>query len=131
MTTRLSNYRIVLALLAALLLHSPAFAHTALSNSVPADGQTLNAAPVLHLEFNGTVSLLRLEVRGKDGEVDIGFTPGASTAAVHEVTLPALPDGRYVVDWTIIGADGHRISKSFSFTLDAAAAAAGSGGSAG
>lgn len=118
----------LLSLLVGLLLQSQAFAHTALTRSGPADGQTLGAPSTLQLEFNGPASLLALSVIGNDGEVDIGFTPSADPSTTHELALPALPDGRYVVDWTIIGADGHRISKSFSFTVDAAAAAGDSAG---
>lgn len=130
MTTRFVRPSFVLTLLMALLflqlfLQNPAFAHNALTGSVPGDGETLSAAPVLRLEFNGAVSLLRLSVTGAGGEVDIGFTPRADAAALHEVALPALAEGRYVVDWTVLGADGHRISQTFSFTVDAMAPAAG------
>ena len=129
MKTRSLRSTFLLSLLMGLLLlQNQAFAHSALTASVPVDGQTLSAPAMLQLEFNGEVSLLALSIVGKDGEVDIGFTPSADPAATHELALPALTDGRYVVDWTIIGADGHRISKSFSFTVDAAAAASDSAG---
>lgn len=126
MTTRLLRSSFLFSLLTALLfLQNAAFAHNALTGSVPGDGQTVSAPPAVRLEFNGAVSLLRLSLIGADGEVDIGFAPRADAAALHEVALPALAEGRYVVDWTVLGADGHRISKSFSFTVDATAPATG------
>jgi methionine-rich copper-binding protein CopC len=104
--------------MALLTLQLPAFAHTALTSSLPADEQTVSAPAVLKLDFSGAVSLLVLSVTGKDGAVDIAFTPSAEAAAQHEVALPTLAPGRYVVDWTILGADGHKVSKSFSFTVE-------------
>lgn len=108
------------ALLLLCLLHEVAFAHTALVSSQPADGAQVAAPSVLVLEFSGPVSLLKLAVTSQAGAVDVGFKPRAEAAARHEVVLPALSAGHYEVDWTIVGADGHSISKRFSFTVAAA-----------
>jgi methionine-rich copper-binding protein CopC len=106
------------ALLAMLTLQFPAFAHTALSASQPADGETVSAPAALTLDFAAPVSLLVLSVTGNTGEVDIGFAPRAEASPQHKIALPTLAAGRYTVDWTIVGADGHKISKSFSFTVE-------------
>ena len=112
--------RLVQSLLLALCFaHGAAFAHTSLVSSVPAADASVSTPAALTLTFGGQVSLLRLTVVGPAGEVDIGFTARTEPLAQHEVKLPPLPAGRYVVDWTIVGEDGHSISKSFSFTVTA------------
>jgi methionine-rich copper-binding protein CopC len=118
MTTRLRSTLMTIVCMALLTMQLPAFAHTALTSSLPADGQTVSAPTVLKLEFSGAVSLLVLSVTGANGAVDIDFTPGAASAAQHEVALPMLATGAYLVKWTIIGADGHKVSKSFSFSVE-------------
>jgi methionine-rich copper-binding protein CopC len=121
----------LLPLLAALLFtHNTALAHSALASSLPGDGQTVAAPAALLLDFNGPVSLLKLSVSGSDGEVATGFSAKAEAAAQFEIALPSLADGLYSVDWSILGADGHTVSKSFNFVVDATAAAASSSGAA-
>jgi len=123
---------LLLTLLAALLsMQNSAFAHSALAGSLPGDGQTVAAPPALLLHFDGPVSLLKLTVVGTAGEVATGFKAMAEAAPQFEIALPALADGFYTVDWSILGADGHTVSKNFSFVVDATAAAASMSGAAG
>lgn len=107
-----------------LVVHTSAFAHSALSVSSPENGQTVSAPSVLMLGFNGDVRLVRLTMATDDGPVEIGFTPQAEAMGMFHVPMPALAAGTYRVEWTILGADGHSVSENFRFTVDPSAPAA-------
>ncbi|MDT8428903.1 MAG: copper resistance protein CopC [Pseudomonadales bacterium] len=98
-------------------------AHSALKSSTPVANATVAAADTLSLGFNGAVRLVRLVVTDANEQVvPVQFAPVASAQEEFSIPLPALMAGVHKVDWSIIGADGHTVSESFSFTIDPAAA---------
>ncbi len=99
-------------------------AHAALLESVPANTAELSESPeLLSLRFSENVRLLRLEIRDGDGRaVDSGFSAGTEASSSFSVALPALQNGSYRVEWTIISTDSHRMSGDFSFRVETAAA---------
>ena len=107
-------------LLASRLLH----AHTHLEAAEPADGAVLKAAPAtLDLSFGEAVQLLKVDIANATGAAqDIGFAPAANAAKTFSITLPALAPSTYTVNWTVLGADGHRVEGHFGFTIDPNAA---------
>lgn len=107
-----------------LLVGQGAFAHNALTNSVPANGQTVSAPSMLMLVFNGDVRLVRTTVTGPDGALDIGFVPSAAANTMHHVPMPSLKQGAYRVEWTVLGEDGHSVTDTFGFNVDPSAPAA-------
>jgi methionine-rich copper-binding protein CopC len=112
--------RYTLCLLA--ILNGTIFAHTALKESVPADGSLLNASPEqIQLSFTEEVRLLRLDVvtalASAEKKVDIGFAPESAAKAEYLVSLPALSPGNHRVDWSVMGADGHAVQGSFAFSI--------------
>lgn len=98
-------------------------AHTHLEKATPADGAVLKAAPsALELSFGESVQLLKVDVANAAGAMqDLGFKAGAATAKTFSVPLPALVPSTYTVNWTVLGADGHRVEGHFAFTVDPAA----------
>jgi methionine-rich copper-binding protein CopC len=112
-----------LLLVPALLLSPVLLAHTELQESTPADGAVLQEPPAaLELKFSADVQLLKLEIANADGAAqDIAFTASASAAKAFSVPLPAMEPAAYSVNWTILGADGHRMEGSLSFLVDAVA----------
>ena len=102
----------------------PAFAHTRLESSDPADGATLDAAPTaISLTFNEAIpaEFAQITILGPDGT---NYPAGQVTANDTTVatTLAALgPAGRYEVGYRVVSDDGHPITGSLSFTLSAAA----------
>lgn len=102
-----------------LLLAGAAHAHTALTGSVPADGETVGQPERLVVRFNQPVRLLRLELAPVEEEaVDFGFSPVAEARNEFAYELPSLTSGEYRVDWVAIGSDGHRVEESFSFIVE-------------
>ena len=106
-------------------------AHTGLESASPADGAVIKAAPAaLELNFSGDVQLLKLELATAAGAAQqTGFEATATAAKTFSVPLPALTPAAYMVNWTVLGADGHRVEGNFGFTVDPAATeAAGTAG---
>jgi methionine-rich copper-binding protein CopC len=122
MMKMLSKSLLVLALT---LVSSLALAHTGLKESTPADGATVKMAPAaIDLVFNGDVRLIKFELSSGDQEMETGFKPVADTMSTYSIATPSLSEGSYTVNWAVIGADGHTVTNSFSFSVDAAAVAA-------
>lgn len=104
------------------LLNGTVLAHTALTESVPAQGSVLNASPEqIQLSFTEEVRLLRLDVvtalESGEEKVDIGFAPDSSANAEYSVPLPALSPGNYRVDWSVMGADSHAVQGTIAFSI--------------
>lgn len=115
---------VVLALLGLMLLGPPAFAHAQLVSVTPADGAQVRApVDMVTLEFNEPVEAAGLTVLvvGPAGEVPAA---GDLQALGVDVTLPVqtieLP-GAYEVTWRIVSEDGHPLTGTTSFTVEAAA----------
>lgn len=111
---------LLLAGLAMLLGVSPAWAHSRLEGSDPAQGASLNTPPAtVSLTFNEPVQIefSTLTVVGPDGadyhtgelsEVD-------NTVAVG--VLPLGPAGTYQIGYRVVSADGHPVAGAIPFTL--------------
>lgn len=116
------NYRnYTQVLLSSLLLCATGVqAHTTLQSSTPADGAVLDEAPkTVELGFSENVQLLKLDIATDAGAVeDMEFKPVATAAKTFSVPLPALEPAAYLVNWTIVGADGHRVEGMLSFLVD-------------
>ncbi len=117
-------FQLLMAAVLALGVQVSALAHTHLEMTSPKGGETVSSPSVMMLTFGGEVRLVRVEVKGSAGPVDIGFTPVAAAQARFHMPMPFLAAGEYVVTWTAIGDDGHSVSNEFAFTVDPSAPAA-------
>ncbi len=114
-----------LAVLALMLVSSLALAHTGLKESTPADGTTVKMPPAaIDLVFTADVRLIKFELSSNEQVLETGFKPVADTMTRFSVATPSLTAGSYTVNWAVIGADGHTVTNSFSFSVDPAAVAA-------
>lgn len=104
-------------------------AHTGLKTSIPANEAVVNVAPEqIHLTFTASVALVRFSVTASDNrQIEVEFKPGTEAKAEYHQPVPPLPAGNYKVDWAVIGADGHTVADSFTFTVDPTAAEAHAG----
>lgn len=111
----------LLAAVLALAVAGAAHAHSLLLESVPAAGATLTTAPrELRLRFNNRIeralSRVRLvDVRG--AEQPLVLTVAGGPADQLSAAVPALPPGRWRVEWQVLSTDGHVVSGRFEFTL--------------
>jgi methionine-rich copper-binding protein CopC len=116
--------RLIAGVLAAALLAGPAFAHTHLKFAVPADGSTVESAPAeFVLAFTEPSRITALSVQ-KEGAAEqrISTLPAAAVAEAR-IVAPKLEDGRYVLNYRVVGADGHVSSGKVSFTIGGKAVA--------
>jgi methionine-rich copper-binding protein CopC len=110
----------LLAGLALLLGAGPAFAHTRLLGSDPADGASLDTSPQrVSLTFNESISpdFTQLTVVGPNGG---HYETGAVSADDGTVSIgvqPLGPAGRYEIGYRVVSADGHPVTGSVAFTL--------------
>jgi methionine-rich copper-binding protein CopC len=112
-----------LALVAAVLAWAgQAAAHAFPDHSEPRVGSTLDRPPAqVQIWFDGaiepTFSTMRVESDEKQ-RVDKGDARvNSQDNRLLEVTVPALPPGRYRVYWSVIARDGHRTEGDFPFRV--------------
>jgi methionine-rich copper-binding protein CopC len=115
---------LVLAVGAALLLGAaPAWAHSQLDASNPANGASVAAPPpTVSLTFNEDVQpgFTVITLIGPDGK---DYHRGDVTETDQTVTVNALPlgpAGVYQIGYRVVSADGHPVSGKTSFTLTTA-----------
>ena len=120
--------RLVLRLLAAtvaacvalLLGAAPAFAHTRLESSDPADKSSVDTAPEsVSLTFNEDISaeFASISVVGPDGT---NYATGPVSAAGGQVSTavsPLGPAGAYEIGYRVVSDDGHPVQGKLAFTL--------------
>lgn len=99
-----------------------ASAHAELSSSNPQPGAVLDQSPPqITLTFTEHVEISLGAIRLFDGSgsaVQIGEPrhPESREEAVV-VDLPHLPNGSYVVDWSVVSADSHPVHAAFTFQV--------------
>ena len=107
-----------LAAFAAVVFSAAAFAHTPLKSSSPAADSTVAGVSVIEIEFNGPVRLVRLRVTQGEVEIPTEFAPNPEPLASFEIAAGNIPAGLVTVGWAAIGADGHTLTDTFSFTVE-------------
>ena len=97
-----------------------AMAHSPLDGTTPVNEATVTEMPTeILMDFKGDIRLTRVAITHADTHsMDIDL--GDQTAFTQEFTLPMqdMGAGKYVVKWRGLGADGHALNGTFSFTVD-------------
>ncbi len=97
-------------------------AHAFPDRSEPRVGATLSASPSeVRIWFDGELepvfSLIRVE-NGEKQRVDRGDGRVSSRDnRLLEISVPALPPGKYRVFWSVIARDGHRTEGDYPFRI--------------
>ena len=127
---RRAGIALLLLLVGVLGVPSTASAHAVLLATTPTDGASLTGPPTeITLEFDEDVDVAAAVIRVFDGEgrsVTVGTPtahddPGAATTSLLGVTLPRLPNDRYLVRWQSITSDDyHPVNGSFAFGVGVA-----------
>ena len=107
-----------LVVLAAFVIPLAANAHTLLKASLPAADSTVAQVAAIEVDFNGPVRLVRLQVMHGEVEVSTEFAVNPEPLASYRVAASNIPTGKITVEWAAIGADGHTLTDTFSFTVD-------------
>ena len=102
----------------------PAFAHTVLISSNPAEGALVEAPTHVELVFSEALLDVgsEISVLAADGaQTELTVThPAPETAAAE---LPALAPGPAVVAWRVVAGDGHPVEGTLTFEVTAPAPA--------
>jgi methionine-rich copper-binding protein CopC len=109
------------------LTSSPAFAHSELTSSMPADKASVETAPKeLMLHFSEPVRLTAVTVT-KSGEAqrELGALP-SDRQKDFSVAAPGLSKGQYTVSWRALSGDAHVMIGQFTFAVGEPAAASAS-----
>lgn len=119
----LFDLKVIAALLCAvsLLTVTPgSWAHTELEQSSPQNKAILKQAPPkVTLEFEEAVRLLNLKLSGPNKKViDIGFSASTTENKTFGYSLPPLSDGKYAIEWSALGDDGHKVKGVIHFAID-------------
>jgi len=97
-----------------------ALAHTGLESSSPQNGDVINEEfQQITLTFEGKVEQgSKFELQNSTGEsIPIENIALSENEIIGNFSNP-LENGEYLVNWKIIGADGHPIEGEFSFSVD-------------
>lgn len=103
----------------ALTISASALAHTGLKSTYPANEQMLEAAPKqITLNFGAAVRLMKVTLMdGDHKDLEMEFKPSAKADTTFKIAAPELPIGEYMVSWTSMGKDGHKMTGDFSFMV--------------
>lgn len=123
MITPLRSWCLLLVLLVAVAAVAgpavPASAHSELTSTTPADGQTVAALPqrvVLTFAEPLMATGARVLVTGPDGETQQG-QPQSAGNTVSQVLRPGAAAGHYTVSWRVSAKDGHASSGRYAFSV--------------
>jgi methionine-rich copper-binding protein CopC len=111
----------IIALLGLCLLAAPLFlqAHPKLLETTPAADSIVGSAAGVSLSFNQDVRLLKLSVTSENGvELDSDFKITPESKKDYSIAVDNMVKGKFTVTAAIVGADGHTVSRSFSFTVE-------------
>ena len=96
-----------------------AVAHSPLDGTTPANGSIVSEMLVeVLMDFKGDIRLTRV-ILTHAGSSAVNMELGEQKTFTQEFTLPMqdMGPGTYVVEWRGLGADGHALNGTFSFTV--------------
>ena len=99
-----------------------AHAHSGLSSSTPAEGETLEESPAeIQFQFESPIQQGDITVTDESGKAvevsDISFSEMELIGQLDE----ELPNGAYIADWSALSQDGHEITGTLTFNVQAEA----------
>lgn len=95
-----------------------AYAHTGLTSSSPADGEDIaEEVYEIVLEFNTKIESTSIVKVFNENSEEIASNTQVNGSVMTSGFMEPLEGGTYSVEWKIIGADGHPILGTYSFTV--------------
>jgi methionine-rich copper-binding protein CopC len=111
------------AIIAASLFVSAAYAHPQLQSAEPAAGAAITTSPKqIRITFNENVipQFSGVEVRDQTGKVIATGKAATDPANKKQLVVPVreqLPPGDYKVEWHAVSDDTHRVKGDYSFSV--------------
>lgn len=100
-----------------------AHAHSGLSSSTPAEGESLTEAPTeILFQFDSPIQQGDMSISEADGNAfEFSVISASGTELRGEFSEP-LPNGNYTVAWNVISEDSHEVTGTLTFNVAAEAA---------
>lgn len=97
-----------------------ASAHSPLGETVPANDATVTEVPSeIVLDFKGDIRLTRVTMTHADHEADLDLEGFDGFLSDYAIPMQDMGAGTYHIEWRGLGSDGHPMTGSFSFTVEA------------
>lgn len=113
---RLASFLVAIVLL---LVPQAIFAHSKLVKANPAPDSTIvEEVKELRLEFNTKIEQGSIVTLKDETNKEIPVQVQVKEKELVATTSAVLPNGKIQVNWTIIGADGHKIEGDYQFTVN-------------
>jgi methionine-rich copper-binding protein CopC len=115
---------VIVAVLAATVLATPARAHPTLkSASPPAEGVATTSPTEIRLSFSEgvIVKFCNVELRDQAGNTVVTGKLAADPKDQKQLVVPlpgVLKAGTYTVEWNVVSVDTHRVKGSYSFKVE-------------
>jgi copper resistance protein C len=115
--------RFILAMAAALLWTSGAYAHPVLTETSPPANATIMGSPAeIHLSFSEAliVKFSGIELKDESGKRIETGAPVTGLNAKNHLVIPVkatLLPGTYIVDWHAVSEDTHRVKGNYRFRI--------------
>ena len=102
-----------------LVVAGAAFAHSKREVTVPHDGAVLVAPPdVVSIAFDAPMRITVIRLKSEAGDTfELERSDDMRPVTDFRAIPPALPNGRYTVEWRGLSADGHAMKGRFSFEV--------------
>lgn len=116
----LYRYLSVGAVVAAVAMAGPAWAHARLVSSNPARDATVSSPSTIRLTFSERLvpAFSRFEVTNASGaEQTVRTVVSDDGLTITGTPARTLAPGAYTITWTIASSDGHRMTGSYGFTV--------------
>lgn len=97
-----------------------AFAHSPLKATVPANESTVAEVPSeIVMDFKGDIRLTRVSItHAEHPSVDLDLDGFDGFISDYAIPLQSMESGVYLIEWRGLGADGHALNGSLSFTVE-------------
>lgn len=97
-----------------------AMAHSPLDGTTPTNEATVAEVPTeVLLDFKGTIRLTRVTMtHAEHDSVDLDLSGNSGFISDYAVPMQPMGSGSYKIDWRGLGADGHALNGTFSFTVE-------------
>ena len=102
-----------------LVVAGAAFAHSKREVTVPHDGAVLASPPdVVSIAFDAPMRITVIRLKSEAGDTfELERSDDMRPVTDFRAIPPALPNGRYTVEWRGLSADGHAMKGRFSFEV--------------
>ncbi|BCE00782.1 copper resistance CopC family protein [Marinicellulosiphila megalodicopiae] len=104
----------------ALCLSTFAFSHAKLESSTPEKNSVIDVSPsTIGFNFNKPMRLIKVSLTDQNGETLKLKNLGKTFIETHKIMMDEINPEYYLVKWSSLGKDGHKMSGEFSFMYHA------------